>query len=1587
MSDITLTSAASVSLASSWRVITRYGPQGVQKKTTEAARAAGGFSFAVAGLPSGARLTKAVFTCQAQVDGGGVYTIAGTKNQRVVEIKAPAVAKNGTVISVGISFRGVPTGQEEGLPGTGRLYTAFFKAWGASLKITYTTGDGTGGGGGPAQTGSLPHPVSPGRAGADCFYYPEGTTDFSGNGLALRPLECTITEERNGDFSASLTLAMDDGGAWMRLARRGLLRLPSPARRCPALTIASAETQRSVFVLAAPRGYASLYSKPTSGASQSEMGWALCRLENGARLQKIEERRMAYDNALWYRCTDEASGQTGWIRAALVTAATDGAAATAAVAEPQQRDQLFRVCNLQADTEAHTLTVRARHIFYDGVKAIILPTGGKIEKKAAQAALAALLAAADHPLPYALYTDCTGQVTGDFGGKTFCEALLDPESGIAAQLGAQLVRDNFDVYLLKEAGRESGLRIQHGRNLAGATLTEDSDATANRIIADIDGKTTIVDDPDRAEGAEILAVSRKYDKDGGTAQAQAEQEFAQGLAGGDFTLDVDFVQLAEAAEYPQYAGLQKLFLGDAVSITLPQARLKAEITGIVWDCLLRRYSEVTLGATAVQRLRGSVPSYQLGGVRTGKLLGQVGGYQIADGAIEADKIAAGAITAEKILAGAIEAGKIAAGAIAAEKLAAGAVTAGKIAAGAIEADKLKAGAVTAEKLAAGAVTAEKIAAEAVTAEKIAAGAIEAGKLKVGAVTAEKLAAGAVTAEKIAARTITAEKIAAGTVTAESGILADGVVGTAQIADGSITDAKIVGLTASKITAGTINAAEININNLNADNITAGTINGQRIPVLGGDKIEDGAISGVKIVNGAVETEKIADGAVTAAKIVAEAVTAEKIAAGAVTANKILAGAVTADKLAANAVTADKIAANAITTQQLAASVGSDLDLSSNKSINLKVQAAVDGIQVGGTNLLPDTQAFGAPPAGGNGALTDETYRGLAIRAYDATSITAEFAEFAQWVDAVYPEYGDAYTMSFYAKGSGTLTAYFYSSNNGSSVRPVSAIGSAGSSPGPSDGHWAFPLTSEWERYWVSYKMADTGDKTIGKHVLLRLFKGNKASVCGVKLEKGNKATDWSPAPEDAENRISAAETQIAQNATDISLRATKTELDGLQIGGVNLMQDTKAYGGNGGANYTIVAPLQTETYNGFAVRRGENTSDANALQFKMAYAFQPGESYTLSFWGKGSGAAQALITGYAYPCTSISSEGTAGTDAGGANTFSVSSAWKRYWVTFTMGNWATVPIGKELWLRARTRNDSGRVLDVCGLKLERGSRATDWSPSPEDPARGVKTSSITVAAGSIDIDTGGSLNLNGADMTLNSAASMTIQSGGTFQLTAPEENESYIRFGDADTPNFSASASGDVVAQTLRVAGMWPLLAAMSGLKVSVAQTAPSGSNILWIKPSATSRKTYAYQQSGSDVYIVGEGQQVTLAQADTSTLSGSTFSYTVTLPISEYGGKTHSNVQVHAYLINGSKTIDMGYKQITLYAWVNTTLTYTVTSSINLASAAGNVALKIDTRKDGSKYTTSGIRVQRGGNISASIVSDQGASAGAQSCQVFYIP
>lgn len=304
------------------------------------------------------------------------------------------------------------------------------------------------------------------------------------------------------------------------------------------------------------------------------------------------------------------------------------------------------------------------------------------------------------------------------------------------------------------------------------------------------------------------------------------------------------------------------------------------------------------------------------------------------------------------------------------------------------------------------------------------------------------------------------------------------------------------------------------------------------------------------------------------------------------------------------------------------------------------------------------------------------------------------------------------------------------------------------------------------------------------------------TFANVKLEKGNKATTWSPAPEDMLDTATASTTYttkseftqtaneikgtVAEQATTInghtdsiaslSLTAKKFETDisqtseqvngilgrttkleqdlggfkqsvsntyisktdadknlvdainAMQIGGTNLLLDTLAFG-NANPNNISAPPLslnsasQNGTYNQFTYRRIPDTvttNNANGPQYSNI-PIARGKTYTASFWYRGT--ADLIVyfygnSGYV-PC--VSTTGSNGVKAAnqddGNITFAKNSEWKRYWVTWTLHATSGTQLNKHLLFR---RKGTSGYIDIAGVKLEEGTKATEWSPSPFD---------------------------------------------------------------------------------------------------------------------------------------------------------------------------------------------------------------------------------------------------------------------------------
>lgn len=210
--------------------------------------------------------------------------------------------------------------------------------------------------------------------------------------------------------------------------------------------------------------------------------------------------------------------------------------------------------------------------------------------------------------------------------------------------------------------------------------------------------------------------------------------------------------------------------------------------------------------------------------------------------------------------------------------------------------------------------------------------------------------------------------------------------------------------------------------------------------------------------------------------------------------------------------------------------------------------AVNEIEVGGRNLLRLTKTFELSSNIGDSSINivDEMYKNFKVRGTNNAPVNSDSMVYARYLN-IPVEKGDVFTFSFYAKGTvSNFNTFFYGPDN--YLHVASGVASNGNTTTGRDGVMHFKPTSEWQRFWVTYILYNDdshGNPSLGKHILIRsdgnTVKNASLYICGLKLEKGNKATDWTPAPEDVEKDISQIETRITsaeQKITDDAIVST-----------------------------------------------------------------------------------------------------------------------------------------------------------------------------------------------------------------------------------------------------------------------------------------------------------------------------------------------------------------------------------------------------------------------------------------------------------------
>lgn len=192
-----------------------------------------------------------------------------------------------------------------------------------------------------------------------------------------------------------------------------------------------------------------------------------------------------------------------------------------------------------------------------------------------------------------------------------------------------------------------------------------------------------------------------------------------------------------------------------------------------------------------------------------------------------------------------------------------------------------------------------------------------------------------------------------------------------------------------------------------------------------------------------------------------------------------------------------------------------------KSTSYSVGSTPEGIVVGGRNLLKNSHSV------------EQTY------SYPSSN----YVDQCKWVTSI-PLNGDTYTLSFWAKSTvagDVIRVHFYSPSN-----ITHCVGSQGQVSGNNDGQCDFTLSTVLTKYWVTYTIPKGGNSARSV-IIPRMFsdfgKGT-VSVKWEKLEEGNKATDWTPAPEDVDEAINTERTTrqsaIEAKANEITSKVSET---------------------------------------------------------------------------------------------------------------------------------------------------------------------------------------------------------------------------------------------------------------------------------------------------------------------------------------------------------------------------------------------------------------------------------------------------------------
>lgn len=182
----------------------------------------------------------------------------------------------------------------------------------------------------------------------------------------------------------------------------------------------------------------------------------------------------------------------------------------------------------------------------------------------------------------------------------------------------ELVRDNYDVKILKQRGKDNGVLIKYGKNISGLKITVDTTEVVTKLYPKGANGIKLYEkyinvpnwDSDLYPPFPIIKKIEIKEAEDEVTLRKIATELAKTIGLSSVNIQIDFIELSKSKEYSRFKELEKVNVGDIVTVRHDEFDIdvKVKVIKVKRDLLTGINTKVELGQPLGDFLKSMDPA-------------------------------------------------------------------------------------------------------------------------------------------------------------------------------------------------------------------------------------------------------------------------------------------------------------------------------------------------------------------------------------------------------------------------------------------------------------------------------------------------------------------------------------------------------------------------------------------------------------------------------------------------------------------------------------------------------------------------------------------------------------------------------------------------------------------------------------------------------------------------------------------------------------------------------------------------------------------------------------------------------------------